>query len=217
MTSHHRGGLDATILRRSKELRKIPLKANFCDAFRPSPKVNHLAAIGRLDLPPVGDTMEGMTQFSHRLCRSSACLSVVLMLCALGAAPARAQIQRWVDDQGVVHFSNAGPQPSDQVASPVTELPLARQPSAADAAAAQQQLKKYQEQLAQKPTAPASAAPAAPAAKGPSPNDQSCAAQWARYNASYACMDPYRMSRGGIRPEAFEKCPQVAQPDCPAP
>jgi hypothetical protein len=49
------------------------------------------------------------------------------------------------------------------------------------------------------------------------PQDNSCASQWASYNAAYACMSPYRLNRGGLRPEGFEKCPQLPQPDCPAP
>ncbi|MFV0678911.1 DUF4124 domain-containing protein [Ottowia sp.] len=133
------------------------------------------------------------------------------------AAPASAQIKRWVDENGVVHFSNADPQPADQVASPVTEVPLARQPSAAESAAAQQQLEKYRQQLAQNPPAAPASAASSPQPQTPSADDQSCAAQWQRYNAAYACLDPYRAKGGAIKAEGFAKCPVVKQPSCPAP
>ena len=70
-----------------------------------------------------------------------------------------------------------------------------------------------------RPAASAASAAAAPqaGASAPAPDDQSCAAQWQRYNAAYACMDGYRLKGGGVRPEAFDKCPVVAQPCCPPP
>ncbi|QTD43752.1 DUF4124 domain-containing protein [Ottowia testudinis] len=130
-----------------------------------------------------------------------------------GASSAQAQIKRWVDERGMVHYGDAAPQarPAGAVTSVAPTEPL----TPAEQAAAAQRLQKYRDQLAEPPQAPASAA-SSPAARG-LPTGNSCADQWARYNAAYACMDRYRMTRGGIRPEAFDKCPVVAQPSCPAP
>ena len=145
----------------------------------------------------------------------------LVALCGLALTlPAGAQIKRWVDERGVVHYSDAPPPPRAPAAGAVTEVEPVAPLSPADQAAAAQRLQQYRDQLAQPPQGPASgagaAAPAA-AASGPAADDHSCAAQWARYDAAYACMDPYRMIDGRIRPEAFEKCPVLVQPDCPRP
>lgn len=125
-----------------------------------------------------------------------------------------------MDERGVVHYSDALPTrtaPGTQVESIAPVPPL----SAADQAAADARLQKYRDDLAQpaRPAASAASAAAAPqaGASAPAPDDQSCAAQWQRYNAAYACMDGYRLKGGGVRPEAFDKCPVVAQPSCPPP
>ena len=131
------------------------------------------------------------------------------------ALPAGAQtIKRWVDERGMVHYGDAPP-PSNARAS--AEIAPAPPLTAADKAAADERMRQYREVLAQPPVAVASAASAPQTARPALPQDDSCASQWARYNAAYACMDPYRMVDGRIRPEAFDKCPVVAQPSCPAP
>ncbi|NLD43939.1 MAG: DUF4124 domain-containing protein [Chloroflexi bacterium] len=127
-----------------------------------------------------------------------------------------AQIKRWVDERGVVHYSDAPPPPQARPRSEVLEVAPVAPLGAAEEAAAAQRLQQYRDALAQPPQAPASAA-SAPSRTTPAADDQSCAAQWARYNAAYQCMDPYRMVDGRIRPEAFDKCPVVPQPSCPAP
>ena len=154
----------------------------------------------------------------HLVRRALAALAATGLLAT--ALPATAQIKRWVDERGVVHYSDALPTrtaPGTQVESIAPVPPL----SAADQAAADARLQKYRDDLAQpaRPAASAASAAAAPqaGASAPAPDDQSCAAQWQRYNAAYACMDGYRLKGGGVRPEAFDKCPVVAQPSCPPP
>ena len=147
--------------------------------------------------------------------------SVCALWLALGvvalALPAQAQIKRWVDERGIVHYSGAPPQAPP--AGPVTDVVPVPPLSAAEAAAAAQRLQQYRDQLEapQRPTGAASAPAVPPAPTASAPTGGSCAEQWARYEAAYACMDPYRMVDGRIRPEAFEKCPVVPQPDCPRP
>ena len=129
----------------------------------------------------------------------------------LAALPAGAQqIKRWVDERGMVHYSDTAP-----ASAPVTAIPSVPPLSDADKAQADERMRQYREILAQPPAPAASAAPAPRAA--PAPQDDSCAGQWARYNAAYACMNPYRLAGGGVRPEGFDKCPVVPQPSCPAP
>ncbi|MDR0276000.1 MAG: DUF4124 domain-containing protein [Burkholderiaceae bacterium] len=126
--------------------------------------------------------------------------------------PQSAPIKRWVDERGVTHYGDALP---PQPMRDIQELPQAQQPSAADLARGQADLARYRQQLQPPlaPPAPTSAPAFAPAAQPSGP--LTCAQQWAQYDAAYACMDPYRMAKGGIRPEAFEKCPVVKEPGCP--
>ncbi|MDO5623552.1 MAG: DUF4124 domain-containing protein [Pseudomonadota bacterium] len=141
----------------------------------------------------------------------------IALPCALallaGAAPAQT-IKRWVDERGVVHYGDALPA---RGATKVTEVPAAQPLSEQDKAAAEARMQQYRDVLA--PTAPPPGDPASapPAASGPAPGDQSCLAQWQRYDAAYACMDGHRVQGGGVRPDAYAQCPVVPQPNCPPP
>lgn len=46
------------------------------------------------------------------------------------------------------------------------------------------------------------------------PGTTACEARWHRYAASAACFDQYRVVGGGLKPEAFQRCTEVPQPDC---
>lgn len=139
---------------------------------------------------------------------------------AQAASPSQPSIKRWVDERGVVHYGDAAPARS---AGPVTEVnPV---PSVVTdeqtRAQAQSRLDSYREQMARPPAQPQAASASAPvtppAPTGPAPNDQSCLAQWQRYDAAYACLDGQRASGGIVRPEALQQCPVLKQPDCPLP
>lgn len=138
----------------------------------------------------------------------------VLAGVALAWPSSAQQIRRWVDERGIVHYSDTAP--NAKVASPVTTMPAAPPLSGAEKTQADERMRQYRDALAQAPASAASVA-SAPTHAARAPKDDSCAAQWARYNAAYSCMDPYRVADGGIRPEAFKKCPVVTQPQCPAP
>ncbi|MBT9463356.1 hypothetical protein [Hydrogenophaga sp.] len=45
------------------------------------------------------------------------------------------------------------------------------------------------------------------------PGTTACEARWHRYAASAACFDQYRVVGGGLKPEAFQRCTEVPQPD----
>ena len=138
------------------------------------------------------------------------------------AAPKAPTIKRWVDERGIVHFSDAPPPPSARPASPLTELATARPLSPAEQANARELLAQYRNQLTQPPadppSAPASGA-ALPTTRPPVTNaaNQSCAAQWQRYGEAYRCLDGFRAGKGIFHPEAFARCPVLKEPNCPAP
>lgn len=130
--------------------------------------------------------------------------------------PAAPTIKRWVDERGTVHYSDAPPPASARATSSVTEMATVPPLTPDEQARARELTQQYRNYLDQTPQAAASAASAARRA-GPAPSDQSCAAQWARYSAAYRCLDGFRAAKGVVRPEAFERCPVVKEPDCPAP
>ncbi|MCY1367467.1 hypothetical protein [Hydrogenophaga sp.] len=45
------------------------------------------------------------------------------------------------------------------------------------------------------------------------PGTTACEARWHRYASSAACFDQYRVVGGGLKPEAFQRCTEVPQPD----
>lgn len=51
-------------------------------------------------------------------------------------------------------------------------------------------------------------------ASAPLPADATaCERQWHVYAANAACFDTYRLVGGGLKPEAFQQCTEVPQPD----
>ncbi|MFD1710947.1 DUF4124 domain-containing protein [Ottowia flava] len=133
------------------------------------------------------------------------------------AGPTAPTIKRWVDERGVVHFSDAPPPANGRPASRVTDIATVPPLAASEQSRARDLMQQYRNYLDQEPQASASAASAARRATGPSASNQSCAAQWQRYGAAYRCLDGFRAAKGVVRPEAFERCPVVKEPDCPAP
>lgn len=45
------------------------------------------------------------------------------------------------------------------------------------------------------------------------PGTSACEARWHRYIASAACFDQYRVVGGGLKPEAYQRCTELPQPD----
>jgi len=59
-------------------------------------------------------------------------------------------------------------------------------------------------------TARAASGKTAGSLSGPPPVD--CTALRRRYAQSQACFSPYRLANGGIKPEAFKRCREMADP-----
>ena len=55
---------------------------------------------------------------------------------------------------------------------------------------------------------------AVPASTPLPPGTTACEARWHAFAASAACFGQYRLVGGGLKPEAFERCTEVPQPDC---
>jgi hypothetical protein len=142
-----------------------------------------------------------------RLAALGAC--VLLM----SAAAADTTVYRWVDENGRVHYSEivperyrgsarafavpAAPAPRDAPGQGSAARPAPAPPPAATA------------------QGPAASAPSRPVAKRPArvPDKDTDCETWQRlYFENIDCFGPYRTVRGGIKPEAFERCNEVPEP-----
>jgi Domain of unknown function (DUF4124) len=144
--------------------------------------------------------------------------------CLLAFAVHARDVYMWTDETGRKHFSDAPPpDPKIEVKSfdaKKSELTDAQKRELEQRLARD---KAWQQSMQAKPSATAAnkkspiaqqAASGAASAQDSSPNSQSeCALAWKKYNESYACLDAYRVKRGGIKAEGFDHCQQVARPE----
>lgn len=128
------------------------------------------------------------------------CIVVALLLQSVVAQGA--EVFKWLDEKGQVHYGNQVP---EKYKSRAHSLPLSVAP--ADATPAPKS--------ANVPAPPKEAKPVV-AAPSPTPtpakNETPCQAAQRKYEESAACFAPYRNVNGGIKPEAFEHCKEMKQP-----
>lgn len=112
-----------------------------------------------------GGIASGMNN-QHRLKTCTLALALCLPLWAAGA-----ELVRWTDDGGRVHYgvmTDVPPRYADRAVPATTPLP-----------------------------------------EGTS----ACERRWHAFAASVACFDQYRLVGGGLKPQAFERCTELPQPD----
>ncbi len=144
--------------------------------------------------------------------RNGLCCTVLGLTILLAAnAASSAEIYRWTDDKGEVHFGDAVPESAKASASKVDTSNATI--SDAERNAGEARLERERKDIArpERGAGPAAANPAQTPPPGGRRSD--CAAQWRAYNDSMACFDAYRMTSGAMRPEAFEKCESIVQPE----
>jgi hypothetical protein len=144
---------------------------------------------------------------------------------AAGAAPAAhaAQICRWVDDQGRTQMSDVVPEAYRAKATCVDSSRYEAAPQdrrEAEQRAAAERARAASAAARTPPPAPAVAltAPAASAPPKKRPAETvtdrtDCATWWRLYDESGACFGPYRNVKGGIKPEAYERCNVIPSPE----
>ena len=149
-----------------------------------------------------------------------AAMALVMLSPALGATV----ICRWVDETGRVHISDVVP---DRYKSAATctdsqqyELSPEQRRDAEQRAAGERS--SARNSAANSPTETASSAPrptgtaSQPGVKLPTEvvtDATDCQTWWRIYDESSECFGPYRTTRGGIKPEAFDKCNDVPSPE----
>lgn len=138
----------------------------------------------------------------------SAWLIVSLLFAALAYG---GEIYRWTDDKGQIHYSDTVPAAFQGSAKPV-ELSGA-EVSDEERQAAEARLAREKKELQENAASSGTAAPQA--APPPAPREAAtCEEQWARYDASWACFNPYRTAHGAVKAEAYRHCTQIEAPSC---
>lgn len=139
----------------------------------------------------------------------------LLIVLGLAQGEAVAQVMRWVDDEGVVNYGTAVP---ERYRKNATVVDIPHPPTETQQREAEIRQKKEREVAARPPALPAPK-PGGDTAKAVEPpsgskEDESCAEQWRRFDAAWECFNPYRNANGSVKPEGFERCPEVIQPEC---
>lgn len=136
--------------------------------------------------------------------------AAVLMLAAVAA---HAEVYKWTDDKGRVHYGDKPPASTPAGTKKAVELDIP-EPSAADRQEAADRAARERARLqppAEKGVIGGTEATPAPAA---AEQDNSCAAQKRRYEESAACFQQYRNVNGSVKAEAYKHCVPVPQPSC---
>lgn len=121
------------------------------------------------------------------------------------------EIYRWTDEHGRVHFSESVPESRKHTSRRVdTGNADISEERRREATASLKQAQPTRKSPATGDTLRTEEAPTPKTVKG---DEDSCAEQWRRYHESDRCFAPFRLARGGIRPEAFERCQEVAKPN----
>ena len=154
-------------------------------------------------------------------------LFAALAAAALSLPPAAAvatPLCRWVDEAGRTQISDVVPERYRKAAtctdSQAYELTPeqrreAERRAAEDKARAQRQAAAGPNVQASGVSAPAAAA-SRPQTKRPATivdDSTDCATWWRVFDESAECFGPFRTTRGGIKPEAFERCNVVPSPE----
>ena len=138
---------------------------------------------------------------------------VIVLAGALLHASALAEIVRWVDERGVVHYSDKAP-PKTRAQTVEVDKRLPPEKSGREIEA---RLKGDRDYLRSSPGGTAAdrlAGAIQPAPRPVSqPNGDSCEAQWERYSAAQACFSDFRNANGSVGPGAYRQCPVLAEPD----
>ncbi len=163
-------------------------------------------------------------------------LRALVLACMLVAPAVQAmEIYRWVDETGRVHYSDSVPQKYKKGAAVIDtremEISAAQRQESAERAARERAFVEEAQRRRERDEALSSAdarylAPQAPqvgdlARQLVVPPNASCATRQQLYRESQECFAPFRMVRGGLRPEAFLVCgrgipdpaPECGQPN----
>jgi hypothetical protein len=133
----------------------------------------------------------------------------VWLILALASSPiSAAEIFKWKDENGIVHYGYSVPERYRNTATRVHTLP-----GPTDAQRREAEDRWAQDRARTKPQQAAATGPSQ-SSSGLPRSAESCEEQKRRYEASQLCFHPYRNATGGIKAEAFQHCVEVKEPRC---
>ena len=141
-------------------------------------------------------------------------LVLLLLLCSVFPMARGADVFRWVDENGKVHYGDAIPEKYKQQAKKVDAAGAGvtgAQRQEAESRSAKEKAKAESLQKARESQADVPQPAAPPAADVPKAGAE-CEEQMKKYLESQDCFAPYVNATGGIKPEAFQHCTEVKQP-----
>ncbi|MBK8018439.1 MAG: DUF4124 domain-containing protein [Betaproteobacteria bacterium] len=147
--------------------------------------------------------------------------SASLSLSSVLPVPALAQVYKWVDEHGKVHYGDAPPDHAQGKKKPVKIETPAQSPGERDAALkrAEAERRKLDHLTHSRRNADENAKhrPATATIAPTPPNETPCQKEWREFRERAACFAPYRTATGGIKAEAYQKCKEAVQPSsvCP--
>jgi len=125
-------------------------------------------------------------------------------------AAARAEIYKWTDDNGRVHYGNSIPESQKNKITKTFKSEPSSSGAQEPVSPAQKLTPKNRSTVE---SASQSAAQSPPAPAQPSTKKSKCEEAWRKYEESQACFAPYVLYKGrGVKAEAFEHCTVVPQP-----
>jgi hypothetical protein len=136
-------------------------------------------------------------------------VAVALLAFAGAGLVEGADLYRWTDGTGRVHYGETVPN---------AYRVRAKRVDATDLGGSPHQLQEAQARLAREKgrlnrTVPESTA-FAPSQTAAPEQEPSCEAQWDKFDESWACFNPFRTVYGAVKPEAYEHCSQIPAPSC---
>ena len=137
----------------------------------------------------------------------------LILFIALSSATYAAEVFRWVDEKGEVHYGDSVPERYKQKAKkldPAGPAVTSEQRKEAEARLAREKAAVESMSKARESNSNGSQ-PGAPNSKRAA-RDAGCAEQMKKYQESLACFDAYRNANGSIKAEAAKNCAQVQQP-----
>jgi hypothetical protein len=141
--------------------------------------------------------------------------AAVLSLCIAGvlAGPARAELFKWVDENGKTHYGDQVPERYQQKQQ---SLKVDKAPSRDERNAAllriQREKNAANAMKAQRDARSEVAGRPARAAAGVPSNETACQKEWRLFLDSKTCFQPFRTANGGIRAEAYQQCKEMPEP-----
>jgi len=139
-------------------------------------------------------------------------VAFLLLLGSMSLSTYGADIFRWVDENGKVHYGDSIPDRYKQKAKKID--PKSDEVTGAQRQEAQERVAREKAKAESIRKAREAKSDGAPQGSAPSTlaGDGGCEDQLKKYLESQTCFAPYRLKDGGIKPEAFQNCTEVKEP-----